>query len=540
MRTTKLTGLCLFVLAIVVPTQIAADGFTNEENWSAFDAGAIGGEITRGYFGAAFDGRHIYFAPCRTNTFHGIALRYDTQNDFKNSSSWESYDAGQIDGLDTKGYAGAIFDGTFVYYVPFCTMSGRHGRVMRYDPLGSFSSATSWQAFDADPLIGLPTSGFSGGVYDGRYIYFAPFGYDPIAHGHVLRYDTQGSFKQTQSWSVYDASFTDGLNTRGYYGAGFDGRYVYFVPFNDGSDYHGRTLRYDTQGTFSSPSSWSAYDAGNTEGQITVGYKGAVVSGDYVFFVPFRDASVRHGRVLRYDRKGDFHMSSSWSAYDAGNIGGMSTRGYVGAELAGKYIYFVPYSGDGNIYHARMLRYDTSAPFKTASSWSAYDAGSTDGMTTKGYKFSACDGQYVYFTPYHNNINFSGIALRYRLPGEPIPDIKANGSDGPVTIKQSDVLNLEVALNPNDAPVVDYDWWILADTAFGWYSYRMSTHSFVPGLAVTHQGQLFAFGPNTVFSGANLPVGSYEFFFGVDAQMNGVPDMNVMYLDSVGVTVTRL
>ena len=29
-----------------------------------------------------------------------------------------------------------------------------------------------------------------------------------------------------------------------------DGRYVYFVPFHDGTDFHGRVLRYDTQGDF--------------------------------------------------------------------------------------------------------------------------------------------------------------------------------------------------------------------------------------------------------------------------------------------------
>jgi len=79
------------------------------------------------------------------------------------------------------------------------------------------------------------------------------------------------------------------------------------------------------------------------------------------------------GRVPSYDMMGDIRSSSSWPTYDAGNVRGMSTRGYVGAELAGNYIYFVPYNGDGKIYHTRVLRYDTSAPFKTATSGSNDD-----------------------------------------------------------------------------------------------------------------------------------------------------------------------
>src|SRR5687768_18249667 len=47
-------------------------------------------------------------------------------------------------------------------------------------------------------------------------------------------------------------------------------------PSFDGS-YHGRVLRYDTQGSFSNSSSWIAYDAGSTSGLNTKGYEGAVL-----------------------------------------------------------------------------------------------------------------------------------------------------------------------------------------------------------------------------------------------------------------------
>lgn len=300
-----------------------ADDFADPSAWEAFDAGNTGGLQAKGYFGAAFDGRYVYYAPCRTAAFHGVALRYDTQAPFGAAASWEAYDAGLTDGLKTVGYAGAVYCEPFVYFVPFADAQTRHARVLRFDTRGAFGAPASWSAFDAGPVIGLRHSGFDGAVCDGRYIYFAPFGYEPYAHGRVLRLDTRGEFRSPASWRVSDAGSVNGLATRGYYGAGLDGRFVYFSPFHDGKAFHGRVLRYDTSGDFGARTSWSAYDAGRTDGLETVGYKGAVCDGRYMYFVPFRTGAACHGRVLRYDTRGQFGAASSWSAYDAGRTGGL-------------------------------------------------------------------------------------------------------------------------------------------------------------------------------------------------------------------------
>ena len=147
------------------------------------------------------------------------------------------------------------------------------------------------------------TKGYDGGIYDGRYVYFVPYydGYAP--HGRVLRYDTQGGFTDSQSWSAYDAGNTGGLTTKGYVGGIYDGRYVYFVPHNDGSAYHGRVLRYDPQGVFTNRTSWMVYDAGNIMGLSTKGYIGGAYDGRYVYFVPSYDGSAYHGRVLRFEAR---------------------------------------------------------------------------------------------------------------------------------------------------------------------------------------------------------------------------------------------
>src|SRR5438093_605442 len=132
--------------------------------------------------------------------------------------------------------------------------------------IATFNSSNSWSAYDAGNTSGLNSKECCGAVFNNRFIYFVPHFDNTVYHGRVLRYDTQGLFNSSNSWSAYDAGNTNGFNTTGYYGAVFNNRFIYFVPYYDGTNYHGRVLRYDTQATFNSSNSWSAYDAGNTSG----------------------------------------------------------------------------------------------------------------------------------------------------------------------------------------------------------------------------------------------------------------------------------
>jgi hypothetical protein len=60
-------------------------------------------------------------------------------------------------------------------------------------------------------------------------------------------------------------------------------------------------LRYDINLPFSSPSSWSAYDAGNSGGLTnTKGYNGAVVVGNFIYFAPYNDGPGFHGKVFDF------------------------------------------------------------------------------------------------------------------------------------------------------------------------------------------------------------------------------------------------
>ncbi|CAD7772720.1 hypothetical protein DMNBHIDG_00640 [Candidatus Methanoperedenaceae archaeon GB37] len=82
----------------------------------------------------------------------------------------------------------------------------------------------------------------------------------------------------------------------------------------------------------------------------------------------------------------------------------------------------------------------------------------------------------------------------------PLPDIKANGSDGPITLDQSDTITIIVALN-NKGRTNNADWWLAADTPFGLFFFTFDgwTDAWVPG----YQGPLFYLNS---FKVLNMPV----------------------------------
>ena len=121
-------------------------------------------------------------------------MRYDTTSNFQSAESWSTFDAGANDvGVDPDGYQGAIFDGRYVYFVPVHNGNEHHGEVLRYDTTSNFESPNSWSTFDADANgVGNNPVGFEGAVFDGRYVYFVPWKDSTgTYHGEVLRYDTK-------------------------------------------------------------------------------------------------------------------------------------------------------------------------------------------------------------------------------------------------------------------------------------------------------------------------------------------------------------
>ncbi len=119
----------------------------------------------------------------------------------------------------------------------------------------------------------------------------------------------------------------------------------------------------------------------------------------------------------------------------------------------------------------------------------------------------------------------------------PVSDIRANGSDGPVSIATGDTLSITIALDATGNMGDDADWWSLASTPFGWYHYNLGG-GWTPGLSATYGGPLFDLPNFEVLSMSRLPAGSYTFYFGVDMNMNSLLDPDQMYYDNVEVIIT--
>jgi hypothetical protein len=126
------------------------------------------------------------------------------------------------------------------------------------------------------------------------------------------------------------------------------------------------------------------------------------------------------------------------------------------------------------------------------------------------------------------------------VPLPDLPDLKVNGSDGPVSITADDRLSVSVSLDPGSASGTNADWWLVASTPFDWFHFGAAAGGlgWSPGLAVTHQGPLSGLSSFEVLNATGLPAGAYTFYFGVDTAMNGLLDAAELFYDRADVTVS--
>ena len=412
----------------------AGIGFEQDTSWSAYDPGENGvGTDPDAYTGAAFDGRYVYFAPSGEPA-HGEVLRYDTTGDFVTSGSWDTCDpAGAGVGDDPVGFHDALVVGNYVYFVPNGDSGSASGEVLRFHTTGTFNNAADWEAYDPGAHgVGTDPAGYRGAVYDGRYIYFVPFRNGAGHHGEVLRYDTTMPFSIAMSWATFDAAGAGvGDNPVGFVGAVYDywRRYVYFVPGTRAGGEHGEVLRYDTDLDFDDADSWSAFDPGAAGvGSDPDGYAGAVFDGRYIYFAPRHNGTGAHGEVLRYDTNRFFDQALAWDTFDPGTAGvGTDPDGFYGVVFDERFVYFVPFH-NGSEYHGEVLRYDVEGEFDDVASWNAYDPGAHGvGTDPDGYQGAVVAEQYIYFAPLYQGASYHGEVLRYDRAGGWYPDWNENG-----------------------------------------------------------------------------------------------------------------
>jgi len=370
-------------------------GFKSPEAWSTFDVASV--TPAAGFAGAAFDGRYLYLAPVNY-----VVVRYDTQAPFGSTSSWAVAPS-----VAQGPFAGTAFDGRFVYFIPTASSSGVNDGVVRFDTQAAFDVATSWSVFHT-ATINPNAKGFWGGVFDGRFLYLAPYtNTGNASDGVVARYDTQGSF--TTAWDTFDTTAVN-AGAQGFTGAIFDGHYVYFVPYvNASAAPDGVVARYDTDGGFDAGDAWTTFDTTSLSGQPR-GFGGGAYDGRYLYLAPY--IASPDGVVARYDTKAAFGAPAAWSTFDLSVINAYASQ-LSAPAFDGRYVYFARYT-TGVAGAGIISRYDTaSSSFGAQTAWDTFDT-TTVNPSAARFSGGAFDGRYVYFIP-----AASGVVARFDAVNPP-------------------------------------------------------------------------------------------------------------------------
>jgi len=374
--------------------------FTDPRNWESVST-VIGSGLPGGggYQGGAFDGRYVYFVP----TFNGGTLaRYDTHAPFTLATSWAHLD---LKTIDTRGqaeagvatsFSGALFDGRYLYLAPFENQPGHVGLALQCDTTapGGCVSATSWSTFSLSGLVGSPC-GYSGAVYDGRYVTFVPF-VETQSGGPftvLARFDTHaaGGFTSPSAWSTLQMVLAVPA-ARGAFGGVFDGRRVYFIS---APAIPSIIATFDTTRALDDLGAWSGFDVASDAG---VGQIGGAFDGRFVYLTPAPPLRTLPMSVARCDTQSDGGCASAagWARFDVGTASAPDAAigQYGGAAFDGRYLFFAPYTAT-----TEALRFDTTQPFANVASWSHFDLSTLQPGMVVGFQGAVFDGEYVYLVP---------------------------------------------------------------------------------------------------------------------------------------------
>ena len=153
--------------------------------WQPFEVNVIPtGGNAGGFRGVAFDGRYAYFVPNSSGTLHAVVARYDSTGQFTDNGSWSFFDAQQLPAAGATGFFGGAFDGRYIYLIP-----NANTLLVRYDTTiagpNAFTTASSWSTYDMTSLV-AGKGPFAGAVFDGEFLYFVPQN-----SGVVTRFDAR-------------------------------------------------------------------------------------------------------------------------------------------------------------------------------------------------------------------------------------------------------------------------------------------------------------------------------------------------------------
>lgn len=355
--------------------------------WSSVNLGAF---LTSGsgFANAGFDGQYVYWHAAIWDAEGGVQsvfVRYDTQKPFSDQASWSKW---PLPPPMNGGAGPVLFDGQYLYLG--CT-GGAKPREFRFDTKGIFGDvkaltlSISPAGIDGGDGFLLPSGS---GAFDSHFAYF-PDEATPTGV-RVRRFDTQGDFTASASWSIaYSSALARAPAT-------FASPFLFFTPQLPTT---GAILAYDTRLPFASPNSWTSFSPQGIAANVA--FAGVGTDGRFVYFVPQDEDPWRaNGLIVRHDLAAQLNDSSSWQSFSTTQLN-PPAKSFHRASWDGRFFYFLVDSASGN--GAIIARYDTLSNFASSTSWSAFDMTPLVPKTQKSPSWLGgvvFDGEFIYIAAY--------------------------------------------------------------------------------------------------------------------------------------------
>ena len=261
------------------------------------------------------------------------------------------------------------------------------------DEYTKISKENNWETMSLSTAqnSALTDAAYFGAGFDGRYIYYCPYYAD-----NFLRFDTtKDSITVAGNWEQMSMSTAQGgvaLDSAFNGVVSFDGRYMYYAPW-----YSNTFVRFDTKGTsFATAADWENMSMSTAQGStyLDAAYISTIFDGRYVYY-----SSSSAATFLRFDTQGtSFTTAADWQRMNMSTAQGAADlpTAYYGTLFDGRYVYYVPQDA------LTFLRFDTQGTsFTTTVDWETMSASTAQGAAgiVDSYDGGGFDGRYIYYCP---------------------------------------------------------------------------------------------------------------------------------------------
>jgi hypothetical protein len=171
-----------------------------------------------------------------------------------------------------------------------------------------------------------------------------------------------------------------------------DGRYIYvYAGVNDAAQAKNTVYKFDTQSL--TVESFVATGVSGVVGNLNLQCTPSF-DGRYVYFTD----KYQSAQILRYDTTASFTTAGSWTLFNYTTTLSVAQQNYLASIFDGRYMYWIT-DAQQSTNAVTWLRYDTTLAFASAGSWQTFVITGVTGVTTAAqFRSPVFDGQYIYMS----------------------------------------------------------------------------------------------------------------------------------------------